>query len=420
MRIGLNILKSNYVDEAHAWVVMIALVMLPLAQQYLSIILILLIALFFIRLLIGALNKQLIRNPFLLASFGFMMLYLAGSVKSFDNPETQFDYTQKASVFFIGLLTLNKKWLMPSHLNRLKRGFIFGNILALVICLVMAVLNFAKTGNTKSFFYSELSFFMHTSYFAMYLCFSIAMILQGLFDGAKLLKSYWLSFGCITFFSTGVILLDSKTGIITLLLISAMYAFKFLASIKIKTKHLLILAIIIFTLGILISTNQSSRFSKIIADYNAIDQPVEKIDESTEGKRVYIWKSAIEVIKENLWLGTGVGNDNQALANEYNEKGYFFLAKKNLNAHNQYLQVFMTLGIAGFIFFVAYSILPLYYGIRHKDLLIISFAVIMIVNMLTESVLNRQAGIIFWTIWGTLLLSDVDKLKNATSKESRV
>jgi O-antigen ligase len=412
MRIGLNIFKSNYVDEAHTWVVMIALMMLPMAQQYLSIILILLIALFFARLLIGTLDKQLIRNPFLLTSFGFMLLYLAGSLKSFESAETQFDFTQKASVFLIGLLTMNKKWLIPSYLNRLKLGFIIGNMSALLICLVIAALNFVKTGNTKSFFYSKLSFFMHTSYFAMYLCFSIAIILTGLFDGAKLFKFQWLNLVCLAFFFAGIILLDSKTGIITLLIISALYAFRFFSEIKIKTKHLLILAIIIFTLGLLISMNQSSRFSKIIADYRAIDQPIEKIDESTEGKRVYIWKSAIEVINENLWFGTGVGNDNQALASEYNEKGYFFLAKKNLNAHNQYLQVFMALGIGGFIFFVAYSILPLYYGIRHKDLLTISFAVIMIVNMLTESVLNRQAGIVFWTIWGSLLFAHLKKTEN--------
>jgi hypothetical protein len=46
---------------------------------------------------------------------------------------------------------------------------------------------------------------------------------------------------------------------------------------------------------------------------------------------------------------------------------------------------------------------PLWLGYKNKDYLLIAFAIIIIFNACTESILNRQAGVIFFTVWAVIL-----------------
>lgn len=68
------------------------------------------------------------------------------------------------------------------------------------------------------------------------------------------------------------------------------------------------------------------------------------------------------------------------------------------NFHNEYVQIFAELGIFGLLLLFGMLAMNLKNGVKAKDFVHISFAILMISLFLTESFLSRQRGIIFFTI----------------------
>lgn len=93
-------------------------------------------------------------------------------------------------------------------------------------------------------------------------------------------------------------------------------------------------------------------------------------------------------IKYNLYQGTGKGD------------GY-----QNKNFHNQYVQTFAELGIIGFLILILMLGTLVYKAIKTENYLQISFTILMISVLLTESFLWRQRGVSFFTIIFCLLIT---------------
>ena len=74
-----------------------------------------------------------------------------------------------------------------------------------------------------------------------------------------------------------------------------------------------------------------------------------------------------------------------------------------LNAHSQFLQTGIALGIPGLSALVAMLLVPLSLR-RNRFILFISLTVIMTLNFLVESMLEVQAGVIFYAYFSSLLL----------------
>ena len=123
--------------------------------------------------------------------------------------------------------------------------------------------------------------------------------------------------------------------------------------------------------------------------------------------RVYQLRIFLELLQENniFWQGFGLN----ASYNKIEEKGilynvYLGDGTKNMegyqkkNFHNQYVQNFADLGIFGFLLLIIMLIINLKNGIKTKNFVHISFAILMISLFLTESFLWRQRGVMFFTI----------------------
>ena len=75
------------------------------------------------------------------------------------------------------------------------------------------------------------------------------------------------------------------------------------------------------------------------------------------------------------------------------------------NFHNQYIQFFAEIGIAGFIIFIIMVFVNLKIAINRKDFVHFSFAILIISLFLTESFLARQRGVIYFTLMYCLFVS---------------
>lgn len=79
--------------------------------------------------------------------------------------------------------------------------------------------------------------------------------------------------------------------------------------------------------------------------------------------------------------------------------------KTNLNVHNQFYDIMISVGILGTSIIIALLIMPIYLCARHKkiDMALLMLLFIVSFNCLFESVFERQMGIMFFTFFYFLL-----------------
>jgi O-antigen ligase len=92
-------------------------------------------------------------------------------------------------------------------------------------------------------------------------------------------------------------------------------------------------------------------------------------------------------------FGTGLGDKMDVLKNEYAKKGFVFGIQTNRNTHNNYLDIWLSLGLTGLIIFLTgFIIWPLFTCFRTNDwfgaIIIISFTL----SLLSETYMDRTMG----------------------------
>jgi len=404
--------RTSYSSERIQVLLIGALMLfLPWGQNYMSVILVLLI----LNLIWAIVSKSSI-NPFKYKftnwSLFFGLIYLIGASYTTNPKQAEFDVIQKFSPALISILLLTPGLQNKLTFRLAQQIFILSSVLTLLACFVFAGIRYWETFDLNEFMYTRLAIFLHTAYFSMYLCLALVFILNDLANQTNLFRNKSILYIAIALICPGIYLLASKSGIITMLSILIIYGIhNIYKRITYKSGWLILgfTAIASFFVITYLPT-KSNRLHDMFSDYKAAQYESDE-NLGTTGQRILIWQSAYTVIKENFWYGTGVGNDNSALNEEFEKRGFNKLAKNNLNAHNQFIQSFIALGIFGFIFSICYFLLPVYFGIKQQNLVLFSFGIIIFLNAMTESIFNRQSGILFWAVWSVLLLHNIKQEK---------
>lgn len=290
------------------------------------------------------------------------------------------------------------KFGIQERIRLLLMAFVEGALIYGIICLIRAIVNYFIQGDSTVFFYTNFTFFSHPSYISMYWCMAIAILYQlSYHPNKRLLVPTHLAIITIVFLSILVILSSSKTGIAALFvthILALIYWIK-------KTKHfktgLSIIALIgICSVGVLSTDNQvSTRFSSLFGES----------DMKSTSQRKLIWGHALDIIKSSPVIGVGTGDANNSLQIEYLKKGEMDIAFKKLNAHNQFLQTTLQLGILGLVSLLFMLIFPLlYHRTGPWQLLTWAFLIILCLNFFSESMLERQSGMVFLAFISSLLI----------------
>lgn len=123
---------------------------------------------------------------------------------------------------------------------------------------------------------------------------------------------------------------------------------------------------------------------------------------STTAARAEIWKVSLKLIAKKPVLGYGVGGEKNLLVNAYTELGLFYFAEQKLNAHNQFFQTGIAIGGLGLLVLILMLFIPLYFSLKNRYYLYGCFIVLIGFNFLTESMLERQAGVVFYALFNAL------------------
>jgi len=348
---------------------------------------------------------QLMQNRFWILSLLLPLIYVAGSWNTIHPNKAWFEIIQKLSIPLIGFLMIQAVSDANRFFQHMRKYYLIAISLCVIISLVASGILFLETKSTDAFLYKSFSGSNHPAYYAMFLCMAFVISLENLIKPEYLNKYLAIRILLLIIPTAGILLLSSKSGLITMIALMLYYGLRITfgkvnaSKNAFKIKISFWLALVLMSVFIL----KSDRFYVATLGLKQIhEKPFEEL--GTAGQRLLIWESVLEVSKDYPFFGTGVGNDQEILNNNYRQKNLIPFYEKSLNAHNQFLQALLVLGVLGLLFFIIYLLYPFVMGLRLNDPYLTGFGIIVLMNALTESILNRQSGVLFWTLWGFVLL----------------
>ena len=321
----------------------------------------------------------------------FFLIHLISVIYSDNQERAWFDIEVKLSLFVFPILFQFKNSYLLRKKEWILYSFVLGSIASSIIMLIIASSKYSEIGSS-AFYYNQFSLF-HPSYMAMYFIFAIAILIRFMVYKKRPLKFQIPAALSILLLLRIVFLLQSKAGIITIIIISI---FLLIISL-IKLRSLLLkIALAILVLSItLIMVQKSSRLQAMLTSVEEISETGES--KSSTGIRLSIWKITMHEISKHWVLGVGAGDIKPVLFKEYqNLKGAL---EKNLNVHNQYLETFLGQGILGISLLLALFYFGFKEAIRKKEWFLSVFLILMAISFSPESILNKEAGVVFFAFF---------------------
>ena len=393
--------RMQFHNKAHYWLALLIAFCLPIARLTPFF-----IAFMLLNWLIEGDFKNKFRSvrksKFALLFIAFYVMHLIGLIYTENMDAGLFDVQVKLSLLVLPLILVSH----PVEKEKIKTiffAFIAGGLVSSFIMLSRAIYTYEAFGE-NNFFYQAFSFLIHPSYLSMYFNFSIAWLLINMLNRTFVYKFMNLfSVLIILFFSFIIVLLSSKLGLITLVLQCIGFLIYFIISRK---KYIIGLAGIAL---IIISVYSVIRFVPAIGDrvHNAVNAVTSSTNNQTDAEstavRILIWKAANQVISENFLLGAGTGDARDVLVKEYEKRGMTGALVHKLNTHNEFYQVFVSIGLIGFILLIASLFFPLVHAFKTSNSVYILFLLILMLNFLPESMFEAQAGVMFYAFFNSLL-----------------
>ena len=334
----------------------------------------------------------------------FFIIHAFGYFFSSNKAEALSSIEIKVPFIFLPFLLFTSNF-NELQLKKIVISFVSGCLILAFICILRAIYLYYVMG-INSFFYSKFTYFLHPSYFAMY--FILAQLIVMLYYKTWLahLNHLYLKIGFISLvFLVNIFLASSKMGLIAAFMILPVTLFVVLINNGYKKSVLIFLAGLLAFVGIAYKVFPSP-FQRLQVAFmvTTSSQSIDLSATESTAVRILIWKQAIEIIKENLVFGTTPGDANDALYQSYQKNGLTGAIEKKLNAHNQFLQTFIGIGILGFILLLMMTVGAIIFGFVKRNYMLVLFSFLITLNFLVESMLQAQAGFIFFTFFLCFLL----------------
>ena len=389
-------------------------------------------------------------NSFFLAFIIFYILYALSFFWSENQSFAIADLVLKIPILILPLIMLSHEPLSIKEINKLLLAFSLSVIVLNCYCFFDALFNYLNTRNINEFFYGSLTVNMHTAYQATFTSFSIFILVY-----IYLNKEYshnWIFSFLIALQFLFLFLLSSRMQMLCLSVVTPIFLiFHYYLKQKIYLGFsYTILAFVVSYFLVSTPSVLNNRYKQTVSHISSIGN-----DSQNSDPRKFIWKKAIDVIKYNWLFGVGVGDAKDVLVSSYSKESskpitdhavdstinilkanskylntqvkkltsdhtklkkeseniliqqinkYKYFAKKQYNFHNQYLQTFATVGFFGLIILI-YLLSHLFIvSIIKKDFIVSAFLFLIAMSFLTESMLERQAGVVFFTFFYLLLV----------------
>lgn len=361
--------------------------------------------------------------------FQFCLIYYAwlaiGALYSTNTQEAGLDLTLKITLLLWPLGMATWPELASEYRDTLLKLFIAATILSAAFLMAIAYTNWLASGLPLSNFYQFTSswVWIPNHYIALYASFGFLLLLH--FSLTKHVNLA-LALPGLAIFILLLVLTSVRIQFVALPVALLASAFAIRSAIISRKKLLLILIAFVFTLGAFGLAFPSSR-QRILETADELRSIEKMVNNKQTNHRVFIWQYGWQVCQENLWFGTGTGAADDALniklkdcdADFWNGKRTYKLSEKRYNYHNAFLQHFATNGIIGFLLFCGLFIAPFWFYGRSLTPVQVGFLTLTAIAFFTESMLERQAGVLFFGFFYALLfIAPFDGLIKKSGKKT--
>lgn len=256
------------------------------------------------------------------------------------------------------------------------------------------------TNGGNRFFGESLSIFVSPIYFAMYINLSIIAIT---YYGCKRGLNRYHLFG-IGYFLVVLFLLSSKLGLLTILVFSIAIPFFLKGRLPARAK----MGVGLFFILLLVATLTNPRIQSVFHEYMSGKLSLEKKTGyiTSTPLRLMTWSASISIIERHPITGVGTGDMEDEMYATYRTLGFMTALKMELNCHNQF---FEEIGRFGFLLGIVLPVMLIsgfYFALRLGNILGVSFLILITINLLFESALERFNGVVFFSLFFNLLMQD--------------
>ena len=332
---------------------------------------------------------------------GLYVVYIAGIIYSANRASALFDLEVKLSFLIIPLIFVlaGKNIFTEKRIQTIKLVFVCGALFSTFANLLHSTyLSMHAYFTLDNYMYNRLSWGFHPSYAALYMNIAILILFLYLirrWDTFKTRTKVIFSVTILYFFVFNIFL-NSKMGIImSALTLLILLVYMVVTKRKFVLGFISLAVFILATVVIMKWTPYiSNRLVSAWQSFISYNQTGTHQNDGTTS-RLQVWHYASQVAIKNIPAGVGTGDVRSALNAAYIENGFVDGAAMNLNAHNQFLQTWVAIGIPG-LSILALIIISLFFsGAKKKNIYILIFTLVLLGNFLVESMLETQAGVIF-------------------------
>ena len=181
-----------------------------------------------------------------------------------------------------------------------------------------------------------------------------------------------------------------------------MVGLMFLIKSKFKTKRILLL--LALTFGFALSILFIPRFNNVNRFKEIVDiEGLKTNPNSSTAMRLSIYNCSLKKALLSPVFGYGWGDVKDVLNKCFEEENPNLL-RHNYNTHNQFLSMLLATGIIGLVLFLYYFYYILNYSNKNGNQVLFFILLYFGFNMLSENILEREDGVIFFSFFVNLFL----------------
>lgn len=251
----------------------------------------------------------------------------------------------------------------------------------------------------------------HTTYQGLWISFSIFFLLSRI---NKLKNKFLKLFNIFTILVLGswLFLISARMPIVALLISSILTLVFFANFSRVKLLRLGFVSILLMAVVLSFKNPFSIRVKEFYKTGLVVLKQNSKANEfNSVNVRNGIYYCGFELVKENPFLGTGVGDVqdelNKCYSNELSAKIYTW---HTFNTHNQFLFFWLSSGLIGLISFLFLMYNLFYSAFKTNNKFLFFTATLLFFIFFTENLLERSDGIIFYSLFTSLFY--LQKIKN--------
>ena len=244
----------------------------------------------------------------------------------------------------------------------------------------------------------------HPTYQGLWISFVVFFLGIELFKNNYSLVTY-VQIITIVFLVIWLFLISSRMPVISLIMVSAL-AILFFSPMTGRVR--VYVATTLLGIVALIFIIQTPLSTRLVEFYNTgfellrENEAISRFNSSNTRNGIYFCD--FDVLKDNFLFGLGIGDIQDKLNQCYTYKLSLEIFQwKNYNSHNQYFFFWLSSGLLGIVSFLLFIFQTLRRAIVKKEIILFFIVGISSLVFMTENILERSDGLIFFSFFTSLL-----------------